>query len=79
MSKVRIKLNSAGVRELLKSSEMRGICNEQASRIASRSGAGYDVQERNYPSRVSTVVKPVTVKARKDNSDNNTLLKAMRP
>ena len=79
MSKVDIKLNSEGVRSLLKSPEMRAICNEYALRIATNAGEGYDIQERSYPSRVGTVVKPITAKARKDNSDNNTLLKAVHP
>ena len=34
MAKVKIKLNSAGVRRLLKSKEMQAICTEHAEEIA---------------------------------------------
>ena len=35
---VKIKLNSAGVRRLLKSAEMQAICTEHAEEIAARCG-----------------------------------------
>ena len=79
MSKIKFKLNGSGVRELLKSSEMRAICNEHATRIANSAGEGYEVQERSYPERTGFAVRTATAKAIKDNSDNNTLLKAVRP
>lgn len=44
MAKVaKIKLNSAGVRRLLKSKEMQAICTEHAEEIAARCGEGYAV------------------------------------
>lgn len=38
MSNIRVELNSDGVQELLKSSEMQNICKGYAEDIANRSG-----------------------------------------
>lgn len=77
MSKVRFKLKRAGVRELMKSEEMLGICTEYADGVQSRAGEGYEVTTRIGKNRANASVMAVTYKARKDNYDNNTLLKAL--
>lgn len=78
MSKnVEIKLNSAGIQELLKSSGIAATCEAQASAVASRAGEGYVVEQRNYPERTGYVVKADTAEAVNDNLKNNTLLKAL--
>ena len=80
MSRVDFKLNRAGVRELLKSAEAQNICMQQANMVLSRASAssdGYVVETRNYPERSGAAVRTDTSKARKDNYDNNTLLKAI--
>lgn len=77
MSKVKIKLNSQGVRELLKSPEIASACEEQARAVAARAGSGYEVEQRNYPERTGFVVSAETDEARRDNLKNNTLLKAL--
>jgi len=78
MSNFEFKLNSAGVRELLKSEAMKSVLREQASRIQQRAGDGYEVEERNYPERAGAVVKAGSAEAYYDNLHNNTLLKAVR-
>ena len=77
MAKFRFELNSEGVRELLKSSEMAAICKSYADQIAGRAGAGYEVSVYTGKTRVNASVAASTAKARKDNMKNNTLLKAM--
>ena len=80
MNRVDFKLNRAGVRELLKSAEAQNICMQQANMVLSRASAssdGYVVETRNYPERSGAAVRADTLKARKDNYDNNTLLKAI--
>ena len=75
---MKVKLNHNGVGELLKSNAMQQICLEHANRIRNNAGPGYEVQRRNYPERSGAVVKAVSYEARKDNAENNTLLKAVR-
>lgn len=78
MSNVRIHLNKAGVRELLKSEAMRAAVREKAAQIQRRAGDEYIVEDRTYPERVGAAVRPATKKAYHDNMENNTLLKAVR-
>ena len=80
MSKVKFELNRAGVRALLKSPEAQHLCMEYANAAlgrASASSTGYVVETRNYPERSGAAVRADTYEARKDNYDNNTLLKAL--
>lgn len=78
MSKMQFKLNGAGVKELLKSDAMKGICRQHASQIAQRAGVGYVVEDRNYPERSGAAVRADSYEAYRDNLENNTLLKAVR-
>lgn len=77
MSKFTVKLNSQGVRELLKSQAIANACREQADAVAGRAGEGYSVEQRDYPERTGFVVSAETDEARRDNLKNNTLLKAL--
>lgn len=74
---VKIKLNDAGVKELLKSPEMVGHCRTLAEQVLARCGEGYVMEERNYPERSGYAVRTDTRAAYKDNYDNNTLLRAL--
>lgn len=78
MANVQVELNSEGVQELLKSSEMMGICQSLAQGIAGRAGEGYVVTTHTGRSRVNASVKAMTKKAFQDNLKNNTLLKAVK-
>lgn len=78
MSKVKIKLNRAGVRELLLSGEMLSECQGAAEGVAMRAGSGYSVTPyATGKTRVNVSVSAETDEAKADNSKNNTLLKAI--
>lgn len=78
MSKVRFKLNREGVKELLQSPEAQSVCLEYANRIYSRcpAGLGYEVSVITGRNRARASVFAATPEARRDNYNNNTLLKA---
>ena len=76
MSKVKFELNRAGVRELLRSQEAMNVCQEYANNIRNRAGDGYEVDTYVGTNRANASVYAATYEARKDNYDNNTLLKA---
>ena len=82
MANVHIELNSEGIKELLKSAEIQEECNKAANIIKRNaeelSGQEYatrKVTDSGY-SRAATNVYCATKEARKDNYENNTLLKA---
>ena len=77
MSKVKFELNRAGVRELLRSQDMAGVCLNYANNVRSRAGAGYEVTTYVGKNRVNASVHADTIEARRDNFNNNTLLKAL--
>ena len=77
MSKVDFKLNRAGVRELLRSQEAMDVVRQYATQIQGRAGDGYEVTTHVGKNRVNASVHAETYKARKDNYENNTLLKAL--
>ena len=76
MAKIKFELNSAGVVQLLKSAEMQGVIESEASGMSNRAGDGYQV--RYGRDRVVAFVETGTDAAAQDNMDNNTLLKAVR-
>lgn len=78
MSKVKFELNRAGVRELMQSSEAMGVCMEYANKIYSRcpAGLGYEVSSMVGKTRAVASVFAGSPDARRDNYENNTLLKA---
>lgn len=78
MSKVQIKLNSAGVRQLLRSEEMKAICSQLASDARSRCGAGYASDTYTSKTRVNAMLWADTPAARRDNMKNDTILKALK-
>lgn len=78
MSKVELKLNRAGVKELLKSEGVMSACAEVADSICSRCGDGYVVSKYTGKNRVNASVYAKSIEARVDNAKHNTLLKAMK-
>lgn len=76
MSKLRVELNSAGVRELLRSPELRALVEKHARAARQRAGDGYEVYTAH--TRVVALVGTATGAAEADNLKNNTLLKALR-
>lgn len=77
MSKVRIELNSAGIREMLRSAEMQALLNEKAEAIADKAGNGYEHDTHMMPGRVIASAYTGTAEAYRDNMDNNTLLRSL--
>ena len=78
MSNVKVVLNTAGVRQLLQSQEMKSICEEQAQKAVSRLGSGYEVTSMTGKTRVNASVVAITRDAVNENMKNNTVLKALR-
>lgn len=77
MANVEFKLDLAGLNQLMKSGEMQAILNDAANRIAGSAGDGYEVESAHPISFVAiAAVHARTQEARRDNSENNTLLKA---
>ena len=77
MSKVEIKLNSANIRAILRSADMQSMLEAKAAEIAARAGEGYEYQTHDSGQRIIANVYAATDEARKDNLENNTLLKAL--
>ena len=75
--KIKIELNSGGIGELLKSSEVDAFLQETASGVRQSCGAGYETDSYHAGSRVIASVFTANSKAAKDNLQNNTLLKAV--
>lgn len=77
MSNVKIKLNSAGIIELLKSPEISGAVNSAGSAILNNLGAGYTIDSRAGKKRHICRVAAESNEAKRDCYKNNTLLKAV--
>ena len=78
MANVRFELNREGVRELLRSQEMMNICEGYAKAALGRLGGGYEVTTLVGRNRVNAEVAATSFTAKKDNAENNTILKAIR-
>ena len=76
---VKFELNRAGVRELLKSPEMRDILQDYGNQAVNRLGEGYEAVPGDTSESVRAKVKvtATTYKTRRDNLKNNTILKAV--
>ena len=82
LAKFKFELNRAGVAELLQSQEMLDILDEYANTALSRLPDGYGITSgmavnMRKGARVRTVIGTRTKEAVKDNSQNNSLLKAL--
>lgn len=60
---------------MLKSEELRTVCEEYASRVAKTAGSGFSANAQIANRAVARVVAE-TEEAKRDCEDNNTLLKA---
>lgn len=78
MSEVKIKLNRPGVRKLMRSQEMQNSLNKIAFAAASRLGEGYEARYYTAKTRAVAEVAAVSQQARKENSDTNSILKALK-
>ena len=78
MTKKGFELNYSGVAELMKSDAMQSILTKHASNVRNRCGDGYEQDIHVGKNRANAMVSAATKKAKKDNLENNTLLKAVR-
>lgn len=78
MNEVRVELNSAGVRSMLKSPEMKLICEKYANKAVGRLGEGYSSSSRTMETRAIASVYAETYEAKLENAEKNTILKALR-
>ena len=78
MNKIEFELNRKGVAALMKSGSMQKILKRHATRIKNKSGAGYEQDLYVGKNRANARVWADTQQAKKDNSENNTLLKSVR-
>lgn len=76
--KVKVKLNSDGIRQLLKSQEMRAVLEGYGEKTASSAGLGYAYSTHTTEQRAIVNVYPATKEAAKENAEENTLLMALR-
>lgn len=77
-NKVKIQLNRQGVQEMMKSAEMMSICRDLANDALGRLGNGYEVTTYDGKTRVNASIIAKTYQAKKENSENNSILKALR-
>lgn len=77
MSNVKIELNSAGIREMLKSPEIEAECKKHAQNVADKAGDGFEVNTMVGKTRVNAMVYAATNAAYSKNLKENTLLKAL--
>ena len=78
MSKTKFELDRKGVADLMKSGDMQKVLKGYATGIRNRSGAGYEQDIHVGKNRANARVWADTSQAKKDNSDNNTLLKSVK-
>lgn len=78
MAKTKFELNKAGVRELMLSPEMESALESIAGDALTRLGDGYDMNTYHGRNRINVEVSAETFTARRDNAQNNTILKAVQ-
>lgn len=78
MSNYQFELNREGVKQLMKSAEMKAVLDEMAHHIAENAEGDYKVDSMTGRTRANAKVSCASAKTYYDNLRNNTLLKAMR-
>lgn len=78
MGNVTFKLNREGVRKLLKSQEMKNGLSKIAFSAKGRLGDGYSASYYIGKKRVVARVTAVSPKAIQENSETNSILKALK-
>ncbi len=74
--RIRVKLNSDGVRTLLKSSAMQAILRGHAQRIAASAGPGHDVNVGTTGTRARAEVVTDTIEAMRAEAIDRNLSRA---
>lgn len=77
MSRRIFELDKKGVREILRSDEMKQAMKSVADEAVGRLGEGYEADTHTGKTRVNASVYAVTPEARRENLSENTILKAV--
>jgi hypothetical protein len=77
LSKIRVELDRAGVRELLQSAEVIAVLSAEAQSRAASLPPGYSVNTYVGRNRANAEIRADTDEAVRDNLENNTLLRAI--
>ena len=77
MSKVKLKLNKSGVRQMLRSEEMQAACVKIANDAVSDLGDGFSVNTKVGKNRVNAEITADSYAARWRNNRDNLILKAL--
>lgn len=77
MSSVKIKLNSAGIQELLKSQEVKQACEQKAQEIADRADGNWNVTTKIRKDRAAAEVHAGDRDTYYRNLSKNTLMRAV--
>lgn len=77
MSKVKIELDKAGMRELLRSQEIMETLREPAESVRAQLGDKFQTESYTGKGRVNISVYTTDPAAIRDNERNNTILKGM--
>lgn len=75
--KFRLKVWPMEIRQMLNSEGAISVCRHYAQQVAGRAGSGYDIRVKHSTRRGVVFVYPATAVARRDNLQNNSLLKAL--
>lgn len=78
MAKFKFELDKAGVAQLLKSPEMQSLLGGMGVQRASMAGDGYASDVHVFQKRAVAHIYADTPEAKRDNYDNNTLLKVLK-
>ncbi|MBS7398214.1 MAG: hypothetical protein KIG32_07345 [Ruminiclostridium sp.] len=73
----KIELDREGVRSLLRSEKALKVCSKYADAAVKKLGDGYEATEWVGKNRANASVAATTYDARRENSENNTILKAV--
>lgn len=77
MADIEVKLNSAGVKALLKSGEMQRCIGGYAQQVESAAGEGYAAEVKVGKNRCYATIAAQTPHAHFSNLKHNTLVKAL--
>lgn len=78
MAKAKVKLNSKGVQELLKSPGMQRMVSARAQRIAAAAGPGHAVEPDNSGDRARAAVVTRSYAAKKAEAKDRNLTRAIQ-
>lgn len=74
---VRVKLKKKGVKELLRSDEMRNVCAQRAQNAMAHLGPGYETNTYVGKTRANAGIRAKTRQARSDALKNGSIWRAV--